>query len=128
MLQLFKLFTLLEEMLEPKQTLLCAIPSSWLYRFMPLKGLAFLISAMAQGYKGKPLNLGHILAGHSPDGFEPVAVPGTNPRVKVSLLVQKIMCLLRSGICTTVWLRDNPNLIQSPGCHDDKCETVLGMS
>lgn len=82
MLQLFKLRTLLEEMLEPKQTLLCAIPSSWLCRFMLLKRLAFLISAMAQGYKGKPLNLGHILACHSPDGFEPVAVPGTNPRVK----------------------------------------------
>lgn len=86
MLQLFKLRTFLEEILEPEQTLLCAIPSSWLCRFMPLKGLAFLISTVAQGYKGKHLNFGHILACHSPD-FEPMALPGTNPWVKVSLWV-----------------------------------------
>lgn len=54
---------------------------------MPLKRLAFLICTTAQGYKGKLLNLGHILACHSPDDFEPVAVPGTNPWVKVSLWV-----------------------------------------
>lgn len=72
--------------LEPKQTPLCAIPSSWLCTFMPLKRLAFLICTMAQGYKGKPLNLGHkILAHLSPDDFEPVVVTGTNPLVKVSL-------------------------------------------
>lgn len=84
MFQLFKLRTLLDEMLEPKQTFLCYSFFLAMHISAPQK-LAFLICAMARGYKGRPLNLAHILACHSPDDFEPVAVPGTNPWVKVSL-------------------------------------------
>lgn len=98
---------------------------------MLLKRLAFLICAMQQDYRGKLLSLGHILACHSPDDFETLAVPGANPQVKVSLWVagaeDNVIAQVRDmhDSLAMRWSKCDPTL---SGCHDEKCEMVPGMS